>query len=486
MFNFQKYMSIERRVMYLLETRLEDLQEGRSEQSEAAIAEEIKTIEDAIEVRSNAQRDYYDLVRDFLDWAVAHTVLEFQDMILGGPKPTRPNALTNEISLTIVEDLIEDDEEPELLERYERLRILERTFFPARFKRKMLLRMKGYPKVIHEYTPEPLPPFKLNNSVTARVRYNSRTGTVINVIKMYWKVLRQLSSRASTQWVELTHIKDSRDRNDNNVSEDDNKGTTSPVIANSSETDPFEDYEDMLDVDDFKHPEDQSFLTTLRRPDPAVRVAHPALSIQDPDVRVIDFAFPANTNRAGHINLARLIKRIEDINDPHAKKPSPVVCEEPVWWSSNAAQENSKKRCATASQLSPTVSGIEDPDIEAGLTEEVPEDEVGLFQRPIRRLEDRIGNQSKIDATEARGSDSENDTSYEAPGQAESEVLGKILTNEARYHSELDDEAANTEARSIVAEDEPVNTRTAVVRWSAQSTAGGSSGASSKQSSRDH
>jgi hypothetical protein len=296
MFNFQKYMSIERRVMHLLETRFEDLQEGRSEQSEAAIAEEMKMIEDAVETRINAQRDYYDLVRDFLNWAIAHTVLEFQDMIHGGPKPTRPNALTNDIPLTIVEDLIEDDGEPGLLERDERLRILERTFFPARFKvsptppkppptqkqpqctprgrqiptrkrtgkhfsgascrtltnnlhddgsdkvqsgerltrtlprsfkqrkgpllrvkylaafnqdmvgeptspvkppetdylgppkpkRKMPLRMEGYPEVVHEYTPEPLPPFKLSNSVNARVRYNSRTGTVLNGKLVLW------------------------------------------------------------------------------------------------------------------------------------------------------------------------------------------------------------------------------------------------------------------------------------------------------------
>jgi hypothetical protein len=141
---------------------------------------------------------------------------------------------------------------------------------------------------------------------------------------------------------------------------------------------------------------------------------------------------------------------------------SPVVCEEPVWWSLNAAQESSKKRRATTSQLSSTVSGTADPDNDADVTEEVPEDEVGLFQRPIRRLEDRVGDQSKIDATETGSSDSDNDIFYEAREEAEPEVSEKILTNEARYHSELDAEVANTEAQSIVAEDEPVNTRTAV------------------------
>jgi hypothetical protein len=135
---------------------------------------------------------------------------------------------------------------------------------------------------------------------------------------MYWKVLRQLSSRASTQWVEPTHIKDNRDRNDNNVFEDDSEGITSVVISNPSETDPFEDNKDMLDADDFKHPEDQRFLTTLRRPDSAVRAEHPDLPFQDPDVRVIDFAFPANTNRAGHINSADSIEQIENIDDPRA------------------------------------------------------------------------------------------------------------------------------------------------------------------------
>jgi hypothetical protein len=130
---FLKYMWRERRVFCLIEERLEDLREGQSTQSESDIAEEIKYLEQVADLRTNLERDYYDLMRDFLDWAIAHTTLEFQDMANGGPKPTRRNALTDDIPNDLVEDVIEDSEETGLVERYERLRTLERAYFPERF-----------------------------------------------------------------------------------------------------------------------------------------------------------------------------------------------------------------------------------------------------------------------------------------------------------------------------------------------------------------
>jgi len=131
---FKKYMWRERRVFSLIEGRLEDLREGQSEQSEADIAEEIKYLEYVGDLRTNAERDYYDLMRDFLNWAIAHTTLEFQDMTNGGPKPTRRNALTHDIPHDLVEDVIEDSEETGLMDRYKRLRTLEQAYFPERFK----------------------------------------------------------------------------------------------------------------------------------------------------------------------------------------------------------------------------------------------------------------------------------------------------------------------------------------------------------------
>ncbi|KAF1927045.1 uncharacterized protein M421DRAFT_189586 [Didymella exigua CBS 183.55] len=130
-YSFLRYMMRERKVVYLLGTRFEDLQQGRSNQPEAAITEEMKTLENAMEVRCNAEVDYFNLLCDFLNWAIAHTTLEFRDMTNGGPEPTRPNALTNDIPISVVEDMIEV--EAELMKRYERLRDLEQAYFPKRF-----------------------------------------------------------------------------------------------------------------------------------------------------------------------------------------------------------------------------------------------------------------------------------------------------------------------------------------------------------------
>lgn len=131
-----KYLRRERSVVLLIQSRLEDLQEGRSKQSEATVAEEIETLENALELRGNAEEDYLNILCDFLNWAIAHTTLEIQDSANSGPKPTRPNALTNDIPLAIVEDVIET--EPELNNRFKRLRDLERSYFPERFIVKVL------------------------------------------------------------------------------------------------------------------------------------------------------------------------------------------------------------------------------------------------------------------------------------------------------------------------------------------------------------
>lgn len=148
---FLKYLMRERRVVFLINARFNDLQEGRSKQPEQAIAEEIKVLENAMEIRCNAEVDYFKLLHDFLNWAIAHTILEIRDMTIGGPKQTRPNALTDDIPLPIVKDMIE--EEPELLKLYDRLQDLEQTYFPERF-RANLFSVKHPPsQKQHQYTP---------------------------------------------------------------------------------------------------------------------------------------------------------------------------------------------------------------------------------------------------------------------------------------------------------------------------------------------
>lgn len=130
---FLKYMWRERRVFCLIEERLGGLREGQSVQSESDVAEEIKYLEQIADLRTKAERDYSDLMRDFLNWAIAFTTLEYQDMANGGPKSTRRYALTDDIPNDLVEDVIKDNEEIGLIERYERLRNLEQNYFPERF-----------------------------------------------------------------------------------------------------------------------------------------------------------------------------------------------------------------------------------------------------------------------------------------------------------------------------------------------------------------
>lgn len=134
MYYFLRYMTREKKVFTLIDTRLEFLREGLSTQSEAAIAREIEHLEHIADLRTVAERDYYDLTRDFLNCAIAHTTLEFQDMANGGSNSTRRNALTHDLPLHLVADVIEYDEETGLKEQYERLRALEKAYFSERFK----------------------------------------------------------------------------------------------------------------------------------------------------------------------------------------------------------------------------------------------------------------------------------------------------------------------------------------------------------------
>lgn len=128
---FLRYMTREKRVFTLIDTRLEFLREGLSTQSEAAIAREIEHLERIADLRTVAERDYYDLTCDFLNWTIAHTTLEFQDMANGGSNSTRPNALTHDLPLDLVADVIEYDEGTGLKEQYERLRALEKAYVKA-------------------------------------------------------------------------------------------------------------------------------------------------------------------------------------------------------------------------------------------------------------------------------------------------------------------------------------------------------------------
>jgi hypothetical protein len=105
------------------------------------------------------------------------------------------------------------------------------------------------------------------------------------------------------------------------------RGSLRIELPIASETDPHEDFKVMLDADDFKRPEDQRFLDGLGGHDPCVRAEDlqgPAGPMQDPDVRVIDFALLANSKKAqnaiGTLDAAHLIEHIEDIDDPRAKR----------------------------------------------------------------------------------------------------------------------------------------------------------------------
>ncbi|KAF3043352.1 hypothetical protein E8E11_007845 [Didymella keratinophila] len=544
---FKKYMWRERRVFSLIEGRLEDLREGQSEQSEADIAEEIKYLEYVRHLRTNAERDYYDLMRDFLKWAIAHTTLEFQGMTNGGPKPTRRNALTHDIPHDLVEDMIEDSEETGMMDRYERLRLLEQAYFPERFiasplppkppptqtqpqytpggrqipKRKVLdgieignddadplhfgerlmrtlpqsfkpqnaqffrvkytatsvptldrkmlgeptsplkppemdhlrppkaklkipLRMKFLSGEIQKNAPEPMSPSMHTESATTHPRYNSRTGTYICVIQNYWQVLRQLSFRASSDWVEPTHVGQGRQRNI--VS----RGSLRIELPDASKTEPQENFGDMLAADDFKPPEGQRFFDEIGTRDSRVRTEDtqdPAEPMQDPEVRVIDFAMRASSKRTQGVSTdldpAHLIEHIEDIDDLHADRRSPLASKKPVWRASKSTRDIDKVPEVTVAEIANSDSGTgvievvpEDEDEEVGLLHrpfsrlehrvedrsevDPTEDEAGLFQRPISRPEHHVEdrpevNVTEIDITEVEGSDSATDTFHDAP-----------------------------------------------------------------------
>lgn len=126
-------------------------------------------------------------------------------------------------------------------------------------------------------------------------------------------MIRQLSSRASTLWDKSTNTEYGQGYNSDNTYKIEKEGRLHLVIPDPSETRSSEDFRDILDSDDFKRAEDQLFLDALEYQDSSIRVENTAPPIQNPFVRVIDFASPENTERARSLDSLHLIERTEDV-----------------------------------------------------------------------------------------------------------------------------------------------------------------------------
>lgn len=129
----------------------------------------------------------------------------------------------------------------------------------------------------------------------------------------------------------------------------------------------------------------------------------------------------------------------------------PLARKESVWWSSNASQEYNKG-------LEITVTEIEDSDHEEDADEEVPAEQVGLFQRPISRAEHRREGESEVNATETESSDLDSDTFHESPEQTETMISVDGDASQAQDSSEVDAGIANAETERTGTESEDEQT----------------------------
>lgn len=149
-----------------------------------------------------------------------------------------------------------------------------------------------------------------------------------------------------------------------------------------------------------------------------------------------------------------------------------MVSKKPVWWTLDLTKDINKFPEVVMAEIA-------DPDIETEVIEgisEDEEDEVGLFQRPISRLEKHIEDQteikltedevgplqrplsrmedgveyrSEVDFTGVRGSETDTDTFHGAPEQPEPIPQVHGNTSEAQTSSGLDVEIAGTETERI-------------------------------------
>ncbi|KAF3041875.1 hypothetical protein E8E12_003226 [Didymella heteroderae] len=259
--------------------------------SEADIAEEIKTLEYVVDVRTDAERDYYDLMRDFLNWAIAYITLESQDVANGRPRSTRRNALTDDIPLVLVEDMIPDNEETDLMAR----------------------------KSDTLTTSSILDQAKIGETLADKQIDGLQFGGRLTRTPRSFKPL-------DAQLFKPIHVGQDRGRDDGNAYEEDNEEVLRSFTPNVSDTDLYEDFRDMLDADDFKCPEDQRFFDALEHQELRVRAESPqgpAGPTQDPDVRIIDFASRRISkqaqNTSGGLDAAHFIEHVEHIGDPCAK-----------------------------------------------------------------------------------------------------------------------------------------------------------------------
>lgn len=127
----------------------------------------------------------------------------------------------------------------------------------------------------------------------------------------------------------------------------------------------------------------------------------------------------------------------------------PIACQKPVWWASNSAHDSGKVFEVTVAETAET--SIE-PDVIEGVPEDV-EDQLGLFQRPIRCVEDSITDRFEVDITEDESSGSstdeffnavEPDIFHDAPEQSEPMPTVDGSTSEAQAYGGLDAEIVGT------------------------------------------
>lgn len=142
----------------------------------------------------------------------------------------------------------------------------------------------------------------------------------MTVLRNYDQLLREFSSRASVHWVVPT-TSGYGQWND----EDDEDAEGSGRVLRIVNSDPSDDFEEMLDADDFKRVEDQSFFDALENQDSTVHAQEDSVvRVEDSAVRVIDFALPRDTNSTQSIDSAHLIEQIEGLDDIRAKSMSPT------------------------------------------------------------------------------------------------------------------------------------------------------------------